>query len=152
LGWELLHSKGDAESEADIRADRDEIDASVRTAITGLTAAFSSLSTVVGGYLGILDDDLKPVFTPLIGRPGIPSDLQLRVEARHKIIIGFNSASKNLEATLDPDRMMTVTQAAQTRIRNRVSRKTSRREGSELSLHVALCLWESVQWLSFSMQ
>jgi hypothetical protein len=118
LGIELLKTKGDEAGEAEYRADQDEIEGTIRETVIGLRNMLSTQGEFVAGYLKILEEDLKPVFEPLLkdGKDlAFKADLALGILGRHKALEGLVKAEHEFASSIDPERALLLVREVQRR-------------------------------------
>jgi hypothetical protein len=118
LGIELLKTKVDEADEAERRADQDKIDSVVRKTVAGLGNALSSQAQFVTGYLKILEQDLEPLFKPLMADDGdkaLRESLNLGITARHQAIAVSEQAQQAFVSSADGERAILLVQEVQRR-------------------------------------
>lgn len=118
LGIELLKTKGDEAGEAEYRADQDEIESIARETVLGLRNMISTQGEFVAGYLRVLEQDLKPVFAPLLENGNdeeFKANLAIGVLGRHKALDGLVEAERNFASSIDPERALLLVREVQRR-------------------------------------
>src|SRR5262245_47852456 len=122
LGIELLKTKGDEAGQAEYRADQDKIESIVRETVINLNDALSDQAGFVAGYLKILEQDLKPLFKPLLedsGDEALQARLSLGIMGRHQTIEEFDQARQQLALSGDPERAISLVREIQRRTERR---------------------------------
>lgn len=129
LGIELLKTKEDEAGEAGYRADQDKIESIVRETVLNLKDTLADQANFVSGYLSILEEDLKPVFKPLLedgGDQALQANLAVGILARHKTIEEFNQAQKKFASSTDSERALLLVREIQRRTEARFTKQDAK--------------------------
>jgi hypothetical protein len=129
LGVELLKSKDDEAADTAFHSDQDKIDSVVRETLVLLRNMFSDHGQFIAGYLLALEEDLKPLFKPLLEN-GEDQESKAILAAslllRHRAIEGFNQSQQNFASSTDPERALLLVQEAQKRITTRFTEQEAK--------------------------
>lgn len=119
LGIELWREKDDEAGDAAFQSDQNEIDGVVRETVINLRNVFSDQGEIVIGYLMALEEDIKPLFKPLL-EDGENEEAKVKLAAsillRHKVLEDLAESQQKFASSTDPERAIMLVQEAQKRI------------------------------------